>query len=336
MILPQSILILYHTPFFLLCQHLQHFSNQLPISLSRINHPGARQPILHALRGAAKYGGPFSGAGIVPKNNGKSKDRSYERNNNSNSASFVPKNWMDSDNTFSSFASLSSNDGGEYDADGNSNSNSPGNRGSGGGSDGESNSYSSYPRGIPRPVGSKKGHNRVRQEKRDRRAAENLANGIVNPKKSHHAKSNNNNDYQNDNNQFDRDSDDISTHLNNPSSSSSSSLKNLMYRAHNGGGCDNRTDSIDMRNNKGKLDERSYLHSSSYENLALFGNHDYEKNDDGESSESGSTGSGQGVRKNDNSENNEKRNNNSTNSSRNQGNGQDLDEVASLLNHIRK
>ena len=298
----------------------------MPISLSRINHPGARQPILHALRGAAKYGGPFSGAGIVPKNNGKGKDRNNERNNNPNSATYVPKNWMDSDNTFSSFASHS-NENGEYEADGNNHSKSPGNRGSAGGSDGESNSFPSYSRVFAKSAGSK-GHNRIRQERRDKRAAENLANGIIVPKKSHHAKN------QNDNNQFNRESDDVNAHLNN--NSSSSSLKNLLYRAHNGGVCDNRTDSIDMRNNKGKLDERSYLHSNSYENLAIFGNHDYEKKSDGEDSEgSGSGSSGEGDEKD------EKRYNNSCNSERNQCgqssfNNEGVDEVVSLLNHIRK
>ena len=156
----------------------------------------------------------------MPKSNSKAKERNGEKYAEKNA--FVPKNWMDSDNTFSTSANYSNED---YINGGNN------------GNDG--NSFYSYQAGGETAVTTKKDHNKVRKEKREKKALEN-------PKNSKNAQ----------NVQF-LDNEEEAHY-----ETSSSSLKNLLYRAHNSGVSTNRTDSIDMRNNKGKLGERAYAHNN--------------------------------------------------------------------------
>jgi hypothetical protein len=152
------------------------------------------------------------------------------------------------------------------------------------------------------PVGDglphKKDHNRIRKEKREKKALE-LA--LLESKKVQ---------FQIDDFEVDEEGglDYLTT-----ASSSSSSLKTLLYRAHNGS--ENRTDPVDMKNNHGKLDERSYAHNPYEKSYGHEGSWYGRKGERGQRHEEGG-GAGKGQKGG--------------------GTGEDLTELATLLTHIRK
>ena len=261
------------------------------------------------MRGAAKYGGPFSGAGVVPKSTPKIKDKNLEKI--STAGMFVPKNW-DGENTFSTSTST--------DGDGNENSHSRLN----------------YHNSDSISVITKKDHNRVRKEKREKKAFENLAHGnsnlnLISKNKNQHGS------HQSNRGSDEVEVDDDGTFYTNndtSSSSSSSSLKNLLFRAHSGGISENRTDSIDMRNNKGKLDERSHSLNSPFNKNGNNGNngngnennsHSKSQKNDEKNSENAH---GQRTSESGKNENSGFRNQNQ--------NPEDVDDVVTMLTHIRK
>ena len=300
----------------------------MPIALTSINHPGARQPVQPSLRGTQKYVGPFSGAGVVPKNANKTKPlKSY--NEKSPPTMTFPRKWIDGENTFSSLSSVNSE--GIYHTDS------------------VENPYTSYNNGID-GLPHKKDHNRIRREKREKKAFE-LA--LIESKK-----------VQFQMNDFEVEDDNKNNNSNN-TSSSSTSLKTLLYRAHSVSE-NNRTDPVDMEFNNGKLDERSnsYIQSSpygksyGYDGLSFndrgrkgdrergrdddnynsyhangYNNNDNKSIDNHENSNnegSSSSSSSSSTNSNNNSSNS------TNNSNKGAGHGSDLVELASLLTHIRK
>lgn len=258
--------------------------------------------------------GPFSGAGVVPKNANKPKSaKALLAEKNQNSPGTV-KSWMDGENSFSTLAT--GNVDGCYYVDGDL-------------------QYGQYVTVTSDGLSHKKDHNRIRKEKREKKAME-MA--LIESQKVQFKM----NDFEIDGG-GERSRDDDSDYQ---GESSSSSLKNLLYRAHNGS--DNRTDPVDMKNNHGKLDERSYGHNpydKSYAYESGVG-----RNREGRAHSSGRYDESNGNGNNSNTGNGNGNNNGngrySSSSSSSSGisgpgsgtgpHGEELVELASLLTHIRK